>query len=70
MIDDERDELEPDEPDDDEDLDDDDASEPLVTIEIVALVVDHWRRTVAAASVRASTVGATSCTRKTRAPRS
>jgi 7,8-dihydroneopterin aldolase/epimerase/oxygenase len=39
VIDDERDDLEPDEPDhDDDDLaDDDDASEPLVTIEIVGL---------------------------------
>jgi 7,8-dihydroneopterin aldolase/epimerase/oxygenase len=39
MIDDERDDLEPDDPDEDEDLDgdDDDASEPLVTIEIVGL---------------------------------
>ena len=39
MIDDDRDELEPDEPDEDDDLDDDDddASEPLVTIEIVGL---------------------------------
>jgi 7,8-dihydroneopterin aldolase/epimerase/oxygenase len=39
MIDDERDDLEPDEPDHDDDLDDgdDDASEPLVTIEIVGL---------------------------------
>jgi 7,8-dihydroneopterin aldolase/epimerase/oxygenase len=42
MIDDDRDDLEPDEPDDDEDEDeleddDDDASEPLVTIEIVGL---------------------------------
>ena len=39
MIDDERDDLEPDEPDDDDDLhdDDDEGSEPLVTIEIVGL---------------------------------
>jgi dihydroneopterin aldolase len=42
MIDDERDDLEPDEPDDEDeedelDDDDDDASEPLVTIEIVGL---------------------------------
>jgi dihydroneopterin aldolase len=40
MIDDERDDLEPDDPDEDDDLDDhddDDASEPLVTIEIVGL---------------------------------
>ena len=39
MIDDERDDLEPDEPDHDDDLhdDDDEGSEPLVTIEIVGL---------------------------------
>ena len=39
MIDDERDDLEPDDPDDDDDLhdDDDEGSEPLVTIEIVGL---------------------------------
>ena len=38
MIEDDRDELEPDEPDDDElDEDDDDRAEPLVTIEIVGL---------------------------------
>jgi 7,8-dihydroneopterin aldolase/epimerase/oxygenase len=39
VIDDERDDLEPDEPDHDDDLDDDDdeGSEPLVTIEIVGL---------------------------------
>jgi 7,8-dihydroneopterin aldolase/epimerase/oxygenase len=53
VIDDERDDLEPDEPDEDDDLDDDDeASEPLVTIEIVGLSlythhgVDEAERTV------------------------
>ena len=37
MIDDERDDLEPDDPDEDDDLDDGEGSEPLVTIEIVGL---------------------------------
>lgn len=54
MIDDERDDLEPDEPDDDDDLhdDDDEGSEPLVTIEIAGLSlythhgVDEAERTV------------------------
>ena len=54
MIDDEREDLEPDEPDDDDDLDDhdDEGSEPLVTIEIVGLSlythhgVDEAERTV------------------------
>jgi 7,8-dihydroneopterin aldolase/epimerase/oxygenase len=53
VIDDERDDLDPDEPDEDDDLDDDDeASEPLVTIEIVGLSlythhgVDEAERTV------------------------
>jgi dihydroneopterin aldolase len=53
VIDDERDDLEPDEPDEDDGLDDDDeGSEPLVTIEIVGLSlythhgVDEAERTV------------------------
>jgi dihydroneopterin aldolase len=54
MIDDERDDLEPDDPDDDHELDDDDddRAEPLVTIEIVGLSlythhgVDEAERTV------------------------
>jgi dihydroneopterin aldolase len=37
VIDDERDDLEPDDPDEDDGLDDDEGSEPLVTIEIVGL---------------------------------